>query len=133
MFAGGQQVLPPSSMGYHQSPPGEVIRPPEDSTPSDSMILVDDIGHTITWISPNPVKVNGHFCDVYEGLHVKFGRVALKRPRTGEKGYDDEVVRVRGLPLTSAKGYTELTCGFCAFSDSNGKLQHGVNYVIPIS
>ncbi|KAG9044855.1 hypothetical protein FS837_007412 [Tulasnella sp. UAMH 9824] len=93
VLASGQQVLPSSSVDFHQPPPGTLIRTPEGSTSSDSMILVDDIGPTITWISPNPVKVNGHFCDVYEGLHVKVGRVALKRPRTGEKGYDDVVVR----------------------------------------
>ncbi|KIO31728.1 hypothetical protein M407DRAFT_217769 [Tulasnella calospora MUT 4182] len=57
------------------------------------MIPIDDIGFAITCISPTPVKVNGHFCDVFEGIHGKAGRVALKRPRIGATGYDDVVVR----------------------------------------
>ncbi|KAG8920395.1 hypothetical protein FRC01_000789 [Tulasnella sp. 417] len=60
---------------------------------TDSTTPPDDIGLAITWISPTPVQVNGHFCDVFEGTHVKAGKVALKRPRIGLAGYDDVVVR----------------------------------------
>lgn len=44
-------------------------------------------------ISPMPVKVNGHFCDVFEGTHSTAGKVALKRPRIGTAGYNEDVVR----------------------------------------
>ncbi|KAG9035109.1 hypothetical protein FS837_002030 [Tulasnella sp. UAMH 9824] len=57
----------------------------------ETMALIDDIGLSITWISPMPVKVNGHFCDVFEGIHVEVGKVALKRPRVDSTGYDDAV------------------------------------------
>ncbi|KAG8917803.1 hypothetical protein FRC01_002202 [Tulasnella sp. 417] len=60
---------------------------------TDSITPLDDIGLAITWISPTPVRVNGHFCDVLEGTHVKAGKVALKRPRIGLAGYDDVIVR----------------------------------------
>lgn len=59
------------------------------------MLLTHDIGPAITWISALPVKINGHFCDLFEGTHLKAGKVALKRPRVGASGYDDVVVRVR--------------------------------------
>ncbi|KAG8919772.1 hypothetical protein FRC01_001116, partial [Tulasnella sp. 417] len=55
--------------------------------------LIDDIGPLITWISPTPSKVNGHFCDVFEGKHSKAGKVALKRPRIGATGYDEVIIR----------------------------------------
>lgn len=54
----------------------------------------------VYWISPTPVKVNGHFCDVFEGMHLIVGRVALKRPRTGAAGYNEDVIRVRVLSIT---------------------------------
>ncbi|KAG8913799.1 Transcriptional regulatory protein sin3, partial [Tulasnella sp. 408] len=59
----------------------------------NSMTVQEDIGFAITWISPTPVKVTGHFCDVFEGTHLKEGKIALKRPRIGLTGYDDVVVR----------------------------------------
>lgn len=70
------------------------------------MVLIDDIGLRITWISPMPVKVNGNFCDVFEGMHVEVGKVALKRPRIGSAGYDDMVVRVSILPMRLSQPYT---------------------------
>ncbi|KAG9041543.1 hypothetical protein FS837_012098 [Tulasnella sp. UAMH 9824] len=60
---------------------------------SDSMTLPDDIGPAITQISPDPVKINGHFCDVFEGVHEKAGKVALKRPRIDSRGYDATILR----------------------------------------
>ncbi|KAG9041885.1 hypothetical protein FS837_011622, partial [Tulasnella sp. UAMH 9824] len=66
---------------------------PQHSTFSETMVLVDDIGISITWISPMPVKVNGHFCDVFEGMHAEVGKVALKRPRIDSTGYDDVAIR----------------------------------------
>ncbi|KAG8908104.1 cytoskeletal protein binding protein, partial [Tulasnella sp. 408] len=59
----------------------------------ESMALIDDIGLGITWLSPMPVKLNGNFCDVFEGMHVEVGKVAVKRPRIGSAGSDDMVVR----------------------------------------
>ncbi|KAG8974853.1 hypothetical protein FRC05_006786 [Tulasnella sp. 425] len=59
----------------------------------DAMNLADDIGRAITWISPFPINLNGHFCDLYEGMHLTAGKVALKRPRISATGYDDVVVR----------------------------------------
>ncbi|KAG8921109.1 hypothetical protein FRC00_009120, partial [Tulasnella sp. 408] len=55
--------------------------------------LVDDISSQITWISPTASKVNGHFCDVFEGKHSTAGKVALKRPRIGATGYDAVIIR----------------------------------------
>ncbi|KIO31706.1 hypothetical protein M407DRAFT_4836 [Tulasnella calospora MUT 4182] len=64
--------------------------------------LVDDIGSLIVSISPDAVRVNGHFCDVFEGSHINAGKVALKRPRIGATGYDDVVIRV-GNPSPRAE------------------------------
>ncbi|KAG8921294.1 hypothetical protein FRC01_000322 [Tulasnella sp. 417] len=61
--------------------------------PTATILLSDDIRNSITWISPYPVKINGRFCDVFEGNHTKAGRVALKRPRIGATGYDDVILR----------------------------------------
>lgn len=57
--------------------------------------VVNDIGSFITSISKDPVRLNGHFCDVFEGMHSTAGRVALKRPRIGGMIGDEEAtVRV---------------------------------------
>ncbi|KAG8995836.1 hypothetical protein FRB90_000080 [Tulasnella sp. 427] len=56
--------------------------------------LMDDIGSLITSMSSVAVKINGRFCDVFEGLHVTAGKVALKRPRIGSTGYDTDVIRI---------------------------------------
>ncbi|KAG8915610.1 Transcriptional regulatory protein sin3, partial [Tulasnella sp. 417] len=58
-----------------------------------AMTLEDDIGPNIGSISPLPVKVNGHFCDLFEGIHTGIGRVALKRPRIDATGYNDAILR----------------------------------------
>ncbi|KAG9044853.1 hypothetical protein FS837_007410 [Tulasnella sp. UAMH 9824] len=60
---------------------------------TDSMSPLDDIEFAITSLSLILVKVNGHFCDVFEGTHVNAGKVALKRPRIDLTGYDDVIVR----------------------------------------
>ncbi|KAG8917815.1 hypothetical protein FRC01_002196, partial [Tulasnella sp. 417] len=56
--------------------------------------LVDDIGSFILSVSQDPVKINGHFCDLFEGVHTIAGRVALKRPRIGGTGYDAIAIRL---------------------------------------
>ncbi|KAG9016629.1 hypothetical protein FRB90_002744 [Tulasnella sp. 427] len=65
----------------------------ELSTLADTITLIDDIGLAITWISPIPLKINGHFCDLFQGMHSRVGRIALKRPRIGGTGYDDVIIR----------------------------------------
>ncbi|KAG9044850.1 hypothetical protein FS837_007407 [Tulasnella sp. UAMH 9824] len=60
---------------------------------TDTIILDDDIGPAITWISSIPVKINGHFCDLFEGNHLEAGKVALKRPRIDATGYTDAILR----------------------------------------
>lgn len=60
---------------------------------SDSTVPIDDIGLAITWLSSMPVKFNGHFCDVFEGIHVTVGKVALKRPRISLTDHYDGVAR----------------------------------------
>ncbi|KAG8939826.1 hypothetical protein FRC04_005957 [Tulasnella sp. 424] len=52
-----------------------------------------DIGSFITSISKDAVRVNGHFCDVFEGMHLTAGRVALKRLRIGGIGDEDATIR----------------------------------------
>ncbi|KAG8910965.1 hypothetical protein FRC00_007248, partial [Tulasnella sp. 408] len=70
------------------------LAPSPKSLPfSDSTRLIDDIGLAITWLSSMPVNVNGHFCDVFEGIHVAVGKVALKRPRISMADYYDGVAR----------------------------------------
>ncbi|KAG8907200.1 hypothetical protein FRC01_007771, partial [Tulasnella sp. 417] len=93
LVASQQSCVPPSlSMGVHEPASGTVAQGMQVSTLPDPTALIDDIGSAITWISPNPVKVNGHFCDVFEGVHVKAGKVALKRPRIGVTGYNDDEI-----------------------------------------
>ncbi|KAG8915052.1 hypothetical protein FRC00_008390, partial [Tulasnella sp. 408] len=60
--------------------------------PGAPYVVIDDIGSSVTYVSPVPVKVNGRFCDVFEGMHVTAGKVALKRPRIGATGYDEGVI-----------------------------------------
>ncbi|KAG8922847.1 hypothetical protein FRC00_006954, partial [Tulasnella sp. 408] len=57
------------------------------------MTLPEDIGPAITQISSDPVKINGRFCDVFEGVHKEAGKVALKRPRIDSRGYDEAILR----------------------------------------
>ncbi|KAG8909544.1 hypothetical protein FRC00_009910, partial [Tulasnella sp. 408] len=70
--------------------------PPESVDPpsQNSSFLLDDIGPFIISISEDPVRINGHFCDVFEGIHSTAGRVALKRPRIGGTGDDEEVIKL---------------------------------------
>ncbi|KAG8914571.1 Transcriptional regulatory protein sin3 [Tulasnella sp. 417] len=89
---------------HHSSSPTSAIFSPQPaslwevaSSTIDTMILEDDIGPNIGPISPLPVKVNGHFCDLFEGTHTGIGRVALKRPRVDATGYNDAILRVRLL------------------------------------
>lgn len=63
--------------------------------------LVDDIGSFITSISKDPVRLNGHFCDVFEGMHSTAGRVALKRPRIGGMIGDEEATVRVGCSLSN--------------------------------
>ncbi|KAG8981122.1 hypothetical protein FRC05_004022 [Tulasnella sp. 425] len=67
---------------------------PEDA-PSDTdasgSVAHEDVGALITWISPTPVKVNGGFGDVFAGTHSRAGKVALKRPRIGPTGYNEDL------------------------------------------
>ncbi|KAG8894746.1 hypothetical protein FRC00_008512, partial [Tulasnella sp. 408] len=65
----------------------------KEPNPGESLVIPSDIGSSITWISPVALKVNGHFCDLYEGSHLVQGKVALKRPRIGATGYDEEISR----------------------------------------
>ncbi|KAG8914602.1 hypothetical protein FRC00_012156, partial [Tulasnella sp. 408] len=61
----------------------------QGAEPGTPYVVIDDIGSSVTYVSPIPVKVNGRFCDVFEGMHVTAGKVALKRPRIGATGYDE--------------------------------------------
>lgn len=70
----------------------------KEASPAPRSTSVADVGDQITWISPIPVKTNGHFCDVYEGKHTIKGRLALKTPRIGATS-DNEDVRVRVLVI----------------------------------
>ncbi|KAG8963362.1 hypothetical protein FRC05_004750 [Tulasnella sp. 425] len=54
---------------------------------------VDDVGSFITSISEDAVSINGHFCDVFEGMHSTAGKVALKRPRIGGTGDEEGTIR----------------------------------------
>ncbi|KAG8968223.1 hypothetical protein FRC05_001604 [Tulasnella sp. 425] len=56
-----------------------------------------DVGSFIISISNDAVRLNGHFCDVFEGIHSTAGRVALKRPRIAGTGEEDATMRV-GVP-----------------------------------
>ncbi|KAG9042266.1 hypothetical protein FS837_011086 [Tulasnella sp. UAMH 9824] len=69
--------------------------PPESFDPpsQNSSSPLGDIGSFIVYISEDPVRINGHFCDVFEGLHSKAGKVALKRPRIGGTGDEEEVIK----------------------------------------
>ncbi|KAG8912373.1 Transcriptional regulatory protein sin3, partial [Tulasnella sp. 417] len=60
----------------------------------DAMIFDGDVGLGISRISPLPIKITGHFCDLFEGVHTEAGRVALKRPRIDATGYNDTVLRL---------------------------------------
>ncbi|KAG8953676.1 hypothetical protein FRC04_001880 [Tulasnella sp. 424] len=40
-----------------------------------------------------PVKVNGHFCDVFQAIYLGVGKVALKRPRIGAAEYNEDTIR----------------------------------------
>lgn len=75
-------------------PPEFVSRDAESGSPSP---LIDDIGSSVKSVSPVAVRINGRFCDVFEGIHVTEGKVALKRPRIGGTGYDEGVIRVSDL------------------------------------
>lgn len=99
---------PPSRPTWSRDPPHTGINPyihdqslapsPKSLPFSDSTVLIDDVGLAITWLSSMPVMVNGHFCDVFEGIHVAVGKVALKRPRISLTDHYDGVARVRVLP-----------------------------------
>lgn len=56
---------------------------------------IRDIGESILSISQHPVSLNGHFCDLYEGVHAVAGKVALKRPRIVVSGANQDTIRVR--------------------------------------
>ncbi|KAG8938620.1 hypothetical protein FRC04_008142 [Tulasnella sp. 424] len=76
---------------YHSTARGLSVVSVSPTTASPAPIV--DVETLITWISPMPVKVNGHFCDVFEGTHSTVGRVALKRPRIGTAGFNDNIIR----------------------------------------
>lgn len=63
------------------------------ASPAPASTSVADVGDLITWICPRAVKVNGHFCDVFEGTHSRVGKVALKRPRIGAAEDSEDVTR----------------------------------------
>ncbi|KAG8953677.1 hypothetical protein FRC04_001881 [Tulasnella sp. 424] len=65
----------------------------KDASSAASLASVADVGPWIVWISPTPVKVNGHFCDVFQAIHSRVGKVALKRPRIGAVGYNEDAIR----------------------------------------
>ncbi|KAG8959508.1 hypothetical protein FRC05_007721 [Tulasnella sp. 425] len=73
--------------------PGEEVLAPPVPVAIPSSSSVADVSTQITWISPTPVKVNGHFCDVFAGTHSRVGKVALKKPRIGAAGNNEEVMR----------------------------------------
>ncbi|KAG8910858.1 hypothetical protein FRC01_006086, partial [Tulasnella sp. 417] len=77
---------------------GNVVELSKCLSASDAILmqspLVDDIGSLIVSVSQDPIKINGHFCDLFEGVHTTAGRVALKRPRIGGTGYDAAVIRL---------------------------------------
>ncbi|KAG9044050.1 hypothetical protein FS837_008844 [Tulasnella sp. UAMH 9824] len=73
-----------------RQPPFQV----QGTEPGAPSVVIDDIGSSVTSVSSVPVKVNGRFCDVFEGMHVTAGKVALKRPRIGATGYDEGVIRL---------------------------------------
>ncbi|KAG8911009.1 hypothetical protein FRC01_005984, partial [Tulasnella sp. 417] len=69
---------------------------------------IEDIGSSVTYVSSVAVRVNGRFCDVFEGTHITAGKVALKRPRIGATGYDEGVIRLH-----------ETADAICYLHDSN--------------
>ncbi|KAG8978982.1 hypothetical protein FRC05_009192 [Tulasnella sp. 425] len=106
-------VRPRRRRSSFQSPPApNVSGQPQPTTrgtvgPSSSAIgpatdadhSVEDIGTQVTQISPMPVKVNGHFCDVFTGTHSIVGKVALKRPRIGADNMDAIRVRTHSIVI----------------------------------
>ncbi|KAG8906786.1 hypothetical protein FRC01_007896 [Tulasnella sp. 417] len=52
-----------------------------------------DIGQFITGMDRDPFAVNGHFGDVFKGVHRTMGVVALKRLRVGAAGNENRVIR----------------------------------------
>ncbi|KAG8971871.1 hypothetical protein FRC05_010538 [Tulasnella sp. 425] len=52
-----------------------------------------DLEPLIGSVSSTPVNVNGHFCDVFQGIHNTAGKVALKRPRIAGTDYDGDAIR----------------------------------------
>lgn len=100
-------------------------RPPRTPSP-----VVKDISSFITSISKGPFSLNGHFGDLYEGWHIKAGRVALKRPRIVMGGNNEDIIRVRS-PITIADSIQTDSMSEL-YRGSRGKLKHGVVYAIPI-
>ncbi|KAG8919750.1 hypothetical protein FRC01_001137 [Tulasnella sp. 417] len=74
----------------------ELFHTPQESLDQSSLnssSILGDIGSFITHISEDPFRINGSFCDVFEGMHSTEGRVALKRPRIGGTRDDEGVIR----------------------------------------
>ncbi|KAG8901301.1 hypothetical protein FRC01_009886 [Tulasnella sp. 417] len=65
----------------------------ENGEPEAAAELSSDDRFDIVSMSTTPVSVNGHFCDVFEGIHSIIGKIALKRPRIAGINYDGDVVR----------------------------------------
>ncbi|KAG8918257.1 hypothetical protein FRC01_001958, partial [Tulasnella sp. 417] len=64
------------------------------NTDPDVRSLDDDISHSITQVSLQPICINGRFGDVFKGIHKTMGDVALKRLRIAGAAVDDQVIRL---------------------------------------
>lgn len=63
--------------------------PPTTLTIPESAIAID---------SYEPCNVTGHFCDLFSGIHISAGKVALKRLRVSSRGSVDQQQKVRQRP-----------------------------------
>lgn len=59
---------------------------------------IDDIDSSIISISSEPISVQGSSGDVFRGVHITAGEVALKRARVATVALADDVFRVRLTP-----------------------------------
>ncbi|KAG8928200.1 hypothetical protein FRC01_006323 [Tulasnella sp. 417] len=74
-----------------------VVSLPAQAQPTATSSTADadaDIGQFITKIDPDPFAINGHFGDVFKGVHRTMGVVALKRLRVGGTGNEDRAIRL---------------------------------------
>lgn len=58
------------------------------------LTVLEDISHSVSVSNDQPADITGHFCDLFVGMHVTYGKVALKRPRLKHQDYTNEDVRV---------------------------------------